>query len=95
MFAELLSRAAEAGVPVSVCGEAASRPLEALSLVGLGFETLSMPAGSILPTKALLAQLDLRSFRQYLAMIRRNAAGAASLREAVAGWAREHRLPIE
>ena len=48
-----------AGVPVSLCGEAASRPLEAMTLVGLGFKTLSMPATGILPVKALLAQLDL------------------------------------
>ena len=33
-----------AGVPVSLCGEAASRPLEAMTLVGLGLKTLSMPA---------------------------------------------------
>ena len=47
----LVRRAAKggAGVPVSLCGEAASRPLEAMALVGLGFTTLSMPASGILP----------------------------------------------
>ncbi len=51
------------GVPVSLCGEAAGRPLEALALVGLGITALSMPASGILPVKAMLAQLDLVSFR--------------------------------
>ena len=46
-----------AGVPVSLCGEAASRPLEAMTLVGLGFTRLSMSASGILPIKALLANL--------------------------------------
>jgi len=83
-----------AGVPVSLCGEAASRPLEALALVGLGFTSLSMPASGILPTKALLAQLDLGAFRPVLAAIRRSASGSASLREPINVWAREHGLPV-
>ncbi|HEY7578703.1 MAG TPA: phosphoenolpyruvate--protein phosphotransferase [Acetobacteraceae bacterium] len=83
-----------AGVPVSLCGEAASRPLEALTLVGLGFTNLSMSASGILPIKALLAQLDLVAFRPVLASIRRNASGAASLREPITVWAREHGLAV-
>jgi phosphotransferase system enzyme I (PtsP) len=82
------------GVPVSLCGVAAGRPLEALALVGLGITTLSMPASGILPVKAMLAQLDLVSFRPVLAAIRRGGAGAASLREPIAAWAREHGLPV-
>ena len=83
-----------AGVPVSLCGEAASRPLEAMALVGLGLTTLSMPASGIMPVKALLAELDLAAFRPVLAAIRRNASGSASLREPIAVWAREHGLPV-
>jgi phosphotransferase system enzyme I (PtsP) len=83
-----------AGVPVSLCGEAASRPLEAMALVGLGFTSLSMAASGILPVKALLAELDLCAFRPVLSAIRRNASGAASLREPIAIWAREHGLPV-
>jgi len=97
LLEELLTaaRAAKggAGVPVSLCGEAASRPLEALTLVGLGLTTLSMPASGILPVKALLAQVDLAAFRPVLAAIRRGGAGTASLREPIATWAREHGLP--
>ena len=83
-----------AGVPVSICGEAASRPLEAMALVGLGFRTLSMSASGILPMKALLADLDLDAFRPVLTAIRRNASGAASLREPIGAWAREHGLSV-
>ena len=46
-------------MPVSVCGEAASRPLEALVLAALGMTTLSMPASGILPIKAMFSQVDL------------------------------------
>ncbi len=82
-----------AGVPVSVCGEIAARPLEALTLAALGLTSLSMPSGAILPVKSYLAELDLSAFRPVLSQIRRNAAGAASLREPIAAWAREHGLP--
>ena len=90
------SRAAKGGkgVPVSLCGEAASRPLEAMAFVGLGFESLSMPACGILPMKALLAELDIGAFRPVLSAIRRNTSGAASLREPISVWAREHDLAV-
>jgi phosphotransferase system enzyme I (PtsP) len=94
LLEQLLTAAAAARVPVSLCGEAASRPLEALAFVGLGLTALSMPASGILPVKALLAEVDLAAFKPVLASIRRGARGAASLREPIATWAREQGLPI-
>ncbi len=98
LLEHLLAAAAAArggrGVPVSLCGEAAGRPIEALTLVGLGLTTLSMPASGVLPVKALLDGLDLRAFRPVLASVRRSAAGAASLREPITTWAREHGLTL-
>ena len=82
--------AAKAGVELSVCGEHASRPLEALALAALGITTLSMPAASLLRQKAMMARVDLAELRGLLAALRRNDHGAASLREPVATWAREH-----
>jgi phosphotransferase system enzyme I (PtsP) len=94
LLATVLQQARAAGVPVSLCGDAASRPLEAMTLVGLGITSLSMPAPGLLPVKALLAKLQLTAFRPVLAAIRRNAAGEASLREPILAWAREHGLPL-
>jgi len=90
MIEQLAVAAAAAAVPVSVCGEAASRPLEALVLAALGVTTLSMPASSILPIKAMFAQVDLQSFRSVLATIRRG--GGFGVREPVATWAREQAI---
>lgn len=50
------------GVPVSICGEGAGRPLEALCLLGLGYRSLSMPGGGIGPVKRMLRSLDLEKF---------------------------------
>jgi len=94
LVGQLQPLAAAAGVAVSVCGEVAGRPLEAMTLAGLGITTLSMPAGGLPQVKEVLGALDLPAFRAVLASIRRTAGGAASLREPIAGWAREHGLPI-
>ena len=94
LLAHLQVQAAAAGVPVSVCGEVAGRPLEAMTLVGLGIVNLSMSASSLFAVKDALAAVDLPVFRSVLASIRRTSAAEASLREPIAGWAREHGLPI-
>ncbi len=92
LIEQLVGSAHITGVSVSVCGEAASRPLDALVLVALGVTTLSMPAAGILPIKAMFARVDLRSFRPVLAAIRRG--GGFGLREPVAVWAREQGILV-
>ena len=47
-----------AGVPVSLCGEMAGRPLEAMALVGLGFRRLSMAATAVGRIKAMVRAVD-------------------------------------
>jgi phosphotransferase system, enzyme I, PtsP len=49
-----------AGLQVSICGEAAGRPLEAIAFTALGFRRLSMPASGIGPVKRLILSLDAR-----------------------------------
>jgi phosphotransferase system enzyme I (PtsP) len=87
LLEQLVIAATATGTPVSLCGEVASRPLEALVLAALGIRTLSMPASGILPIKAMLAQVDLKAFQSVLLSIRRG--GDAGLREAITTWARE------
>jgi phosphotransferase system, enzyme I, PtsP len=83
----LVVAANAASVPISVCGEVASRPLEALVLAALGISTLSMPASGVLPMKAMFAGVDLSAFRKVLAAVRRG--GTGRLREPLAAWTRE------
>jgi phosphotransferase system enzyme I (PtsI) len=51
--------AAEAGRPLCVCGEAASDPLGATLLLGLGIRSLSCSLGALLEQKKLIRSLDL------------------------------------
>ena len=46
------------GVPVGICGELASQPLEAMALIGLGYRALSMSPMSIGPVKLMVMNLD-------------------------------------
>ena len=64
------------GIPVSVCGEVASRPTEALCLLGLGYRTLSMPAAGIGPVKRMLRSLDLGAFTEALRNAMRESNGS-------------------
>jgi len=45
-------------VPLTLCGEMAGRPLEAMTLVGLGFRSISMAPASVGPVKAMVLSLD-------------------------------------
>jgi phosphotransferase system enzyme I (PtsP) len=94
MIERLATACAEAKVPLSICGEAAGRPLDALAFAAVGVTTLSMSGNAILPVKAMLAAADLTTFRPILRELRRAGAAGGSIREPLAGWAREHNLPV-
>jgi phosphotransferase system enzyme I (PtsP) len=87
--------AAAAGVPVGLCGEAASRPLEALAVFGVGIGQVSVPAAAVPAVKAMVRSLDLAAFRTFLAGLRRSARGGASLRADIAAYARDRGIVTE
>ncbi len=94
MLERLATACAEAGVPLSLCGEAAGRPLDALAFAAVGVTTLSMSGNAILPVKALLVESDLNALRPVLRELRRAGAAGGSIREPLMAWAREHNLPV-
>ncbi|HET6522454.1 MAG TPA: phosphoenolpyruvate--protein phosphotransferase [Geminicoccaceae bacterium] len=66
---ELVQRCREAGVQLSVCGEMASRPLEAMVLVGLGLRHLSVSPSDVGPVKTMLTSLSCARLSGYLAQL--------------------------
>ncbi len=52
------AEAAEADVPLAVCGEMGGRPLEAMALIGLGIDRLSITPAAVGPIKAMVRSLD-------------------------------------
>lgn len=55
-----------AGIDVSVCGEMAGRPLEALTLVALGYRSLSMSAVSVGPVKEAILSTDINALSDFI-----------------------------
>lgn len=47
-----------AGVSLAVCGEMGGRPLEAMALIGLGIDRLSITPAAVGPIKAMIRSLD-------------------------------------
>jgi phosphotransferase system enzyme I (PtsP) len=53
----------EAGVSLAVCGEMGGRTLEAMALIGLGIEKLSITPAAVGPVKAMIRSLDAAALR--------------------------------
>jgi len=52
--------------PVTLCGEMAGRSIDAMALIGIGFNALSMPPSSIGPVKMMIRSLSINILRNYL-----------------------------
>ena len=91
-IARVVRQAKEAGVPVGVCGEMGGRPLEAMALIGVGLDRLSITPAAVGPVKAMIRSLDLAALRAWMGEIL--ARPPASLREALTGWAETNEVRI-
>ena len=81
-----------AGVPIGVCGEMGGRTLEAMSLIGLGIERLSITPAAIGPVKAMIRSLDVAALRAE--MPGWLAAGTHDMRGVLQGWATAHGVNV-
>lgn len=81
-------------VPVSVCGAIAGRPLEALTLVAMGYNQLSMPVTGIGPVKAAILKLDAEKLREKLEPHVKINSRLSTLRDIVREFCLEEGIPI-
>jgi phosphotransferase system enzyme I (PtsP) len=63
---QIVRSAAEANGEVSLCGEMAGRPLEAMALIGAGLRCLSMQAANIGPVKMMIRSLDTHEITNFV-----------------------------
>ena len=85
LLLRMRQRADDANLPITICGEAAGRPLEALALIALGYRKLSMQASRIAPVKLLVRSVDVSKLAPSVQAAMD--AGEASLRETMLGLA--------
>ena len=92
LLREVIARTRDARVPLSMCGEMAGNPIEAMALIALGFRTLSMAAPAIGPVKTMIRSLDAAAAAAYLDEI----AGRPdhSLRPRLDSYARDHNIAL-
>jgi phosphotransferase system enzyme I (PtsP) len=80
-----------AQIPLSVCGEMAGRPLEALALIGLGYRTLSMSAAALPVLKGMIRTLTYQGISDYMSAICASSS-LSSIRQSLRHYAEGHRI---
>ncbi|MGD9649476.1 MAG: phosphoenolpyruvate--protein phosphotransferase [Dongiaceae bacterium] len=88
LLRQIVTEADQAGVPVTLCGEMASQPLEAMALLGLGMHRLSLSSTALGPIKALIRQVNITELKPYVHALL--ASTNHSLRGNLAAFARDH-----
>jgi phosphotransferase system enzyme I (PtsP) len=92
LFREVIARTGDARVPLSMCGEMAGNPIEAMALIALGFRTLSMAAPAIGPVKMMIRSLDAAAVAAFLDEIA--CRPDHSLRPRLEAYARDHNIAL-
>jgi phosphotransferase system, enzyme I, PtsP len=92
LLREVVAQTTAATVPLSMCGEMAGNPIEAMVLIALGFRTLSMAGTAIGPVKTMIRSLDVAAVADYVAEI--GARPDHSLRPKLEAYARDHAVAL-
>ncbi len=88
----IISQCDAASVPVSLCGEMAGNPVDAMALVGIGLRSLSMNPSSVGRVKAMIRSLDIDPLRKYMESLFK--LPDHSVREKLREYARDHGVMI-
>jgi phosphotransferase system enzyme I (PtsP) len=91
-IARVVDQCNAAEVPVGICGEMGGKPLEAMALIGIGIERLSITPAAIGQVKAMVRSLDLPALRT--AMTELLAAPRRDTRGALQQWAKANGVRI-
>jgi phosphotransferase system enzyme I (PtsP) len=83
-----------AGKPVTLCGEIAGRPVDAMALAAIGFRSLSMASAAIGPVKAAIRALELQPIGERLNGLIDQGASASEIRGELRAWAETHSVPV-
>jgi phosphotransferase system enzyme I (PtsP) len=85
---ELVLRCDDAGVDLSICGEVAGRPLEAMAMIGVGLRAISIPPSAVGPIKMMVRDLNVEDLSGYLEPLIDSS--EHSLRNRLQNFARDH-----
>jgi phosphotransferase system enzyme I (PtsP) len=80
--------------PVTMCGELAGKPMEALALMAIGMTRLSMGPASIGPIKELVLNLELKPIQEAVAAALSVGADGVAIRDLLKEWVEKQNLPM-
>ena len=92
LLREVVAQTGASAVPLSMCGEMAGSPIEAMVLIAIGFRTLSMTGTAIGPVKTMIRSLDAAAVAKYVDEIGERA--DHSLRPKLEAYARDHAITL-
>ena len=92
LLEDIINQCKLSGTPLSLCGEIAGNPLDAMALIGIGFTSLSMRPSAIGPVKTMVRSLSLNDLKNYLKTIKYKS--GHSLREKLREFAIDHNVII-
>ncbi|MFP9138782.1 phosphoenolpyruvate--protein phosphotransferase [Devosia sp. XGJD_8] len=81
-------------IPITMCGELAGKPLEALALMAVGMTRLSMGPASIGPIKELVLNLDLKPIQLSVGAALSDGAEGVTIRQLLQEWIEKQNLPV-
>ncbi|MDB5507523.1 MAG: ptsP [Devosia sp.] len=82
------------GKSLTMCGELAGKPLEALALMAIGMTKLSMGPSSIGPVKEMILGLELAPIRAAVAEALAEGAGGVPIRALLKDWVDRQKLSV-
>ncbi|MEP3247105.1 MAG: phosphoenolpyruvate--protein phosphotransferase [Sneathiella sp.] len=92
MLQYIAAECGKAKVPISVCGDVAGKPLEAMTLLGLGYRSLSMSVETIGPVKEMVRSADIARVQEFTARLCRSK--EVSAREQLRAFAKDHSIVV-
>jgi phosphotransferase system enzyme I (PtsP) len=91
-LARVAGPARAAGVDLAVCGEMGGRPLEAMALIGLGIDRLSITPAAVGPIKAMVCSLDRGAVTAFMTTLLADA--PRDMRGALTDWALQNGVEL-
>lgn len=92
VMSEIVTKANEAGVYCSVCGEMGGNPIEAMALVGLGYRNLSSSGSSFGRVKSMIRTINVEEVSDYVKTLLKSQ--KRTLRPQLMAYAYDHGIEI-
>ena len=90
----VVDAAARHNKPVTMCGELAGKPMEALALMAIGMTRLSMSPASVGPIKEMILNMELKPIQAAVAAALGDGADGVSIRQLLTEWVEKQNLPM-